>query len=75
MSIEEIHAYTHIDPFFLYNLKEIVDFEKTLSGSDARQQIKEVTSNQWPVTGKETPRTGNYKLVTDNLKKAKQYGF
>lgn len=68
MSIEEIHAYTHIDPFFLYNLKEIVDFEKTLSGADARQQIKEVTS-------KETPKTGNYKLVTDNLKKAKQYGF
>ena len=75
MSIEEIHAYTHIDPFFLYNLKEIVDFEKTLLGSDARQQIKEVTSNQWQVTSKETPRTGNYKLVTDNLKKAKQYGF
>ena len=75
MSIEEIHAYTHIDPFFLYNLKEIVDFEQTLSGSEARQQIKEVTSNQWPVTAKETPRTGNYKLVTDNLKKAKQYGF
>ena len=75
MSIEEIHAYTHIDPFFLYNLKEIVDFEKTLSGPDARQQLKEVTSNQWSVTNKETPRTGNYKLVTDNLKKAKQYGF
>ncbi len=75
MSIEEIHAYTHIDPFFLYNLKEIVDFENALSEPDARQQIKEVTSNQWPVTSKETPRTGNYKLVTDNLKKAKQYGF
>ena len=75
MSIEEIHAYTHIDPFFLYNLKEIVDFERTLSAPDARQQIKEVTSNQWPATSKETPRTGNYKLVTDNLKKAKQYGF
>ena len=71
MSIEEIHAYTHIDPFFLYNLKEIVDFERTLSAPDARQQIKEVTSNQWPATSKETPRTGNYKLVTDNLKKSK----
>ena len=68
MSIEEIHAYTHIDPFFLYNLKEIVDFEKTLSEPDARQHIKEVTS-------KETYRTGNWKLVTDNLKKAKQFGF
>lgn len=75
MSIEEIHAYTHIDPFFLYNLKEIVDFEKALSEPRARQQIKEVTSSERPVTSKETPRTGNYKLVTDNLKKAKQYGF
>ncbi|RKU25851.1 carbamoyl phosphate synthase large subunit [Candidatus Poribacteria bacterium] len=75
MSIEEIHAYTHIDPFFLYNLKEIVDFENALSESDAQQHIKEVTSNQWSVTSKETSKTGNWKLVTDNLKKAKQFGF
>ena len=68
MSIEEIHAYTHIDPFFLYNLKEIVDFEEALSEPDARQHIKEVTS-------RETSKTGNRKLVTDNLKKAKQFGF
>ena len=68
MSIEEIHAYTHIDPFFLYNLKEIVDFEEALSEPDARQHIKEVTN-------KETSKTGNRKLVTDNLKKAKQFGF
>ncbi|MYA71427.1 carbamoyl-phosphate synthase large subunit [Candidatus Poribacteria bacterium] len=80
MSIEEIHAYTHIDPFFLYNLKEIVDFERTLSAPDARQQIKEVTSNRRGEVsssarvGQPEPY-GNYKLVTDNLKKAKQYGF
>ncbi|MDE0016969.1 MAG: carbamoyl-phosphate synthase large subunit [Candidatus Poribacteria bacterium] len=80
MSIEEIHAYTHIDPFFLYNLKEIVDFERTLSAPDARQQIKEVTRNRRGEVsssariGQPEPY-GNYKLVTDNLKKAKQYGF
>ena len=28
MSIEQIHGYTHIDPFFLYNIKEIIDFEE-----------------------------------------------
>ena len=39
MSIEEIYAYTHIDPFFLYNMKEIVDFENALSQSDARHYI------------------------------------
>ena len=87
MSIEEIHAYTHIDPFFLYNLKEIVDFENALSEPDARQQIKEVTSSRRGEVSSsarvgqpgETPKQkhpyGNYKLVTDNLKKAKQYGF
>ena len=66
MSIEEIYAYSHIDPFFLYNLKEIVDFEKQLT----------VTSNQWPDKKElSSLETGNWKLVTDNLKKAKQFGF
>ena len=31
MSIDEIYSYTHIDPFFLYNLQEIVDFEAHLT--------------------------------------------
>ena len=30
MSVEQIHGYTKIDPFFLYNIKEIVDFEAEL---------------------------------------------
>ncbi|MCY3741989.1 MAG: carbamoyl-phosphate synthase large subunit [Candidatus Poribacteria bacterium] len=81
MSIEEIYAYTHIDPFFLYNLKEIVDFENALSEPDVRQQIKEVTSNRrGEVASSEGVGTGwatqpLRKLITDNLKKAKQYGF
>ena len=33
MSIDDIYSYTHIDPFFLYNLQEIVDFEKSLDAS------------------------------------------
>ena len=36
MSIDEIYSYTHIDPFFLYNLQEIVDFEKSLSTQPIR---------------------------------------
>ena len=36
MSIEEIYSYTHIDPFFLYNLQELVNFEKTLDISQTR---------------------------------------
>lgn len=30
MSLDEIYSYTHIDPFFLYNIQEIVDFEAHL---------------------------------------------
>ncbi|RKU14869.1 carbamoyl phosphate synthase large subunit [Candidatus Poribacteria bacterium] len=65
MSIEEIHTYTHIDPFFLYNLKEIVDFEKQLS----------VSSYELPVKEGSFLETGNWKLATETLKKAKQFGF
>lgn len=36
MNIDEIYSYTHIDPFFLYNLQEIVDFEKSLSTQPIR---------------------------------------
>ena len=31
MSINQIYDYTKIDPFFLYNVKEIVDFENVLA--------------------------------------------
>ena len=40
MSIDEIYGYTHIDPFFLYNLQEIVDFENSLEGSNIQQFIE-----------------------------------
>ena len=31
MSIDQLYDYTQIDPFFLYNIKEIVDFENVLA--------------------------------------------
>ena len=46
MSIEEIHAYTHIDPFFLYNLKEIVDFEAVLTAPPIRHSMEEWTNGR-----------------------------
>ncbi len=74
MSIEEIHAYTHIDPFFLYNLKEIVDFEKTLSEPDAQQHIRQHLQgsalNNVSLNG-EPDGTQAKKL----MQQAKQYGF
>ena len=41
LSIEDIYGYTQIDPFFLYNLQEIVNFEKVLSTPDTKQLISE----------------------------------
>ena len=74
MSIEEIHAYTHIDPFFLYNLKEIVDFEQTLSQPSTQQQIKQhlqdAVLNHIPQNG-EPDGVATKKL----LQQAKQFGF
>ena len=74
MSIEEIHAYTHIDPFFLYNLKEIVDFEKVLSEPDAQQHIRQRLQgsalNNVSLNGE--PDSAHAKKL---MQQAKQYGF
>ena len=60
MSIDDIYSYTHIDPFFLYNLQEIVDFEKKL-GTSHTQLFTE--------NGKSDSE------VTSLLRQAKQFGF
>ncbi len=38
-SIEDIYSYTRIDPWFLYNIKEIVDFEKEIAKGDLNEDI------------------------------------
>ena len=74
MSIEEIHAYTHIDPFFLYNLKEIVDFEKGLSAPHIRQFMEE-----WKNGRMEEPYTSSLPTFQPAIyplfRQAKQFGF
>ena len=59
MSLEQIYGYTKIDPFFLYNIKEIVDFENGLAKVDLGDSID----------GKLTT------AQVDCLRAAKQYGF
>ena len=61
MSIDEIYGYTHIDPFFLYNLQEIVDFENSLEVSNVQPLIENGDSSE----------TESVSL----LHKAKQLGF
>lgn len=59
MSLEEIHAYTQIDPFFLYNLKEIVDFEEALSRSRGLHYPEHISSDEFAAM----------------LRRSKQFGF
>ena len=61
MSIDEIYGYTHIDPFFLYNLQEIVAFENSLEVSNIQPLIENGNSSE----------TESVSL----LHKAKQLGF
>ncbi len=60
MGIDEIYSYTHIDPFFLYNLQEIVEFEKSLSMQPIRPFIENGKSDA---------------EVVSLLRQAKQFGF
>ncbi|RKU26003.1 carbamoyl phosphate synthase large subunit [Candidatus Poribacteria bacterium] len=60
MSIDEIYSYTHIDPFFLYNLQEIVIFEDLLSTPHTQEKIENGDSDS---------------DVEPLLRQAKQYGF
>ncbi len=60
MSIDEIYSYTHIDPFFLYNLQEIVEFEKSLSTHPIRPFAENGKSDA---------------EVVPLLRQAKQFGF
>ena len=72
MSLEEIHTYTQIDPFFLYNLKEIVDFEQELSGNVGRSQVSPGTADV-DSAGDSPSRNGEYDVTL--LRRAKQFGF
>ena len=72
MSLEEIHTYTQIDPFFLYNLKEIVDFERELSGNVARGQVLTDTAD---IASTEDSPSRNAEYDVTLLRRAKQFGF
>ena len=72
MSLEEIHTYTQIDPFFLYNLKEIVDFEQELSSNVGRGQVSPGTADV-DSAGDSPSRNDEYDVTL--LRRAKQFGF
>jgi len=69
-SIEELHALTKIDPWFLYNMKQIIDFEEVIKDSRG-QGVKGSRGQQ---TLPSAPRTLE-PLDPDILRQAKELGF
>lgn len=63
-SVEEIHALTKIDPWFLENIKDIVDMEKEIAGERRRAK-----------TERKRKIKKKFVLNPKLLLKAKQYGF
>ncbi len=59
MSLEDIHQLTSIDPWFLTNLKQLVDLETELAGRAAWGSLKDPLSD----------------LGEDLLRQAKEWGF
>ena len=74
MSIEEIYAYSHIDPFFLYNLKEIVDFESALSERNTQHHIKRHLQHTVSDHGSQNGGA-DAEVAKTVLQQAKQFGF
>jgi carbamoyl-phosphate synthase large subunit len=69
MDIDELYELTRIDPWFLYNIKQIVDMEEQLKGSRG-QGVKESSEKTTPSLESSNPR-----ILEPLLRKAKEYGF
>jgi carbamoyl-phosphate synthase large subunit len=68
MDVEEIHQLTHIDPWFLHHIRQIVDLEKEI------EELKPLsTTKDAQVDGDLTVLSKNVPPVL--LRKAKEYGF
>ncbi|HZV46319.1 MAG TPA: carbamoyl-phosphate synthase large subunit [Thermodesulfovibrionales bacterium] len=77
MSIREIYALTWIDPWFLQNMKQIVDMEKEIEGSriqgvrDSREKI----SNSGKFSNPRSLESLTPGPLEPLILRAKQYGF
>jgi len=69
MSISEIYELTWIDPWFLNNIKQIVEMEEEIKGSRG-QGVKGSSEEIIPSLEPSNPRT-----LEPLLRKAKEYGF
>jgi carbamoyl-phosphate synthase large subunit len=69
MSIESIYELTGIDPWFLYQLKQIYEFEQHLTDT-----FKSLQSQCAPYSGYDDPKTPKI-IDADTLRQAKAWGF
>ncbi|MFA4827915.1 MAG: carbamoyl-phosphate synthase large subunit [Thermodesulfovibrionales bacterium] len=69
MSVEEIYKITWIDPWFLNNIKQIVEMEEKIKGSRG-QGVKGSSEKIIPSLEPSNPRT-----LEPLLRSAKEYGF
>jgi len=67
LSVEEVHALTSIDPWFLHPIKEILDVEQELRRYQTRLKKK------GHGTGGRSPK--GWHIPQDLLRRAKEYGF
>ena len=67
MKVEEIHDLTKIDPWFLHNIREIVDFEKEIQSYGTKVRGLEL----W----KRIQQPDTLKLQESLLRQAKEFGF
>jgi carbamoyl-phosphate synthase large subunit len=67
MKIEEIHELTRIDPWFLFNIQEVIDLEKEIRSYGPKVKDLEL----W----KTTRTLKELKLPDELLRRAKEYGF
>jgi carbamoyl-phosphate synthase large subunit len=77
ISIDELYEYTKIDPFFLYNIKEIVEMEERLRNSEFGFRISDF-NHQAPITKHQALLTSHQSPITNHqelLREAKRYGF
>jgi carbamoyl-phosphate synthase large subunit len=67
MSVEEVHDLTKIDPWFLFNIQEIVHFEKEIQSYGTKVRDLEL----W----KRIQHPDTLRLQESILRKAKEFGF
>lgn len=75
-SVEQVHDATKIDPWFLDQLKQLVDFEDTLAGYEALEDVPHAVLFEAKQLGYSDPQLANLyfgKIDTENIMKVRRH--